>query len=341
VKRMFLRVVFVSVVRVMAGCSHSAEEKSVEAPAERAAESRVSHGSNGETVITLDAETRKSMGLQTASIAATELTPEVKGFGRIVDPTPLAEMLLELRKAQLAFDNSHQELERMKVLRKDNNTSERAFQTAEATCLQNQADVSTVYFKIQKNYGGKVADLVGPMVVPPGTERKPNPLLGELGDAREVFLVRVDVPESEVLKAAPAGARIVGLREGALPVRGEFFGEVPTVDPQTQAHGYFFLVSTNQPKLTPGMAVTAFIQTEGQALSGVVVPRDAVVRFNGATWIYLQTGDDKFQREGVAVETPIEGGWFVRDGLKPQDKVVIVGAQQLLSEELKGQIGGD
>jgi hypothetical protein len=32
---------------------------------------------------------------------------------------------------------------------------------------------------------------------------------------------------------------------------------------------------------------------------------------------------------------------LVVSGLKPQDKVVIVGGQQLLSEELKGQIGGD
>jgi hypothetical protein len=32
--------------------------------------------------------------------------------------------------------------------------------------------------------------------------------------------------------------------------------------------------------------------------------------------------------------------WLVvREGLRPQDKVVIVGGQQLLSEELKGQIG--
>jgi hypothetical protein len=71
------------------------------------------------------------------------------------------------------------------------------------------------------------------------------------------------------------------------------------------------------------------------------VPHNAVLRFNGATWIYLQTGGDKFQREEVALETPVEGGWFVREGLKPQQKVVTVGAQQLLSEELKGQIGGD
>jgi len=243
--------------------------------------------------LTLDAATQKTMGLQATPLAATELAPEVKGFGRVVDPAPLAEMLLELRKAQLAFDNSHQELERMKVLRKDSNTSERAFQTAEATYLQNQVDMSAVWFKIQKSYGARVADLIGPQVIPPGKERKPNPLLGEIGDGREVFLVRVDVPEFEVLKAVPAGARIAGLGEGALPVRGEFFGEVPAVDPQTQAHGYFFLVTTNQPKLTLGMAVTAFLQTEGQALSGVVVPRNAVVRFNGGNWIYLQTGPER------------------------------------------------
>jgi hypothetical protein len=34
---------------------------------------------------------------------------------------------------------------------------------------------------------------------------------------------------------------------------------------------------------------------------------------------------------------PLEKGWFVRETFKPEDKVVTVGAQQLMSEELKGQ----
>jgi len=87
----------------------------------------------------------------------------------------------------------------------------------------------------------------------------------------------------------------------------------------------------------PRSAVTGFLGLPGEAQSGVRVPREAVVRFNGTTWVYVQTGDDTFQRTEVALDRPLANGWFVRAGLKPQDKVVSAGAQQLLSEELKGQ----
>ena len=68
------------------------------------------------------------------------------------------------------------------------------------------------------------------------------------------------------------------------------------------------------------------------------MPRETVVRFNGTTWVYVQTGDDTFQRTEAKLDRPLDKGWFVREGLKPQARVVSVGAQQLLSEELKGQI---
>jgi len=41
----------------------------------------------------------------------------------------------------------------------------------------------------------------------------------------------------------------------------------------------------------------------------------------------------------VALDRPLEDGWFVGSGLKADAKVVTPGAQQLLSEELKGQGG--
>ena len=64
-----------------------------------------------------------------------------------------------------------------------------------------------------------------------------------------------------------------------------------------------------------------------------------MVRFGGATWIYLQTAEESFQRVEVTLDSPLQNGWFVGKGLKPQDKVVTVGGQELLSEELKGQGG--
>jgi hypothetical protein len=39
------------------------------------------------------------------------------------------------------------------------------------------------------------------------------------------------------------------------------------------------------------------------------------------------------------LDSPLPNGWFVTKGLKAQDKVVTVGGQELLSEELKGQGG--
>ncbi len=74
----------------------------------------------------------------------------------------------------------------------------------------------------------------------------------------------------------------------------------------------------------------------GEPQTGVNVPRDAVVRFNGATWVYQQAEDGTLQRVEVALQHPMADGWFVRGPLKPQDKVVTRGAQQLLSQELKG-----
>ena len=186
-------------IAAFSGCSKKDAAPAAEARASAEPESHVHRGTNGEVVITLDAATQKLMGLQTAPLAATELAPEVKGFGRVVDPAPLAEMLMELGKAQLIYDNSHQELERMKILKKDNNASERAFQTAEAAYRQNGADAGAVWFKIQKNFGSRMAEMTGTMVVSPGTQRKWNPVLDAIAGATGAFLVRVDLPGSEAL----------------------------------------------------------------------------------------------------------------------------------------------
>ncbi len=330
------------VFALLAGCSKHDAAPAAESHASTEPESHIHRGTNGVIVITLDAATQKLMGLQTAPLAATKLAPEVKGFGRVVDPAPLAEMLMELGKAQLTYDTSHQELERMKILKKDNNTSQRAFETAEAAYRQNGADVGAVWFKIQKNFGSRLAEMTGPMVVPPGTQRKWNPVLDAIVGARGTFLVRVDLAASEALSFAPASARIVGLGEGAAAVQAEFFGEVPSVDPQTQARGYFFLVSTNSSRLTPGMAVTAFIQSDQPAQPGVIIPREAVVRKDGAGWVYVaDSSGEGYVRTEIALDHPTDAGWFVTKAVTVSDHIVVTGAAQLLSEELKGQLGGD
>ncbi len=75
-----------------------------------------------------------------------------------------------------------------------------------------------------------------------------------------------------------------------------------------------------------------------KATRGVVIPRSAVVRFGGKAWAYVQTDEVRFSRREVALDQATEQGWFTTAGFTVGDRVVVAGAQLLLSEEFKSQI---
>jgi hypothetical protein len=310
---------------LLAGCSHKqpAAEPSAK-PAEP--ESRVKRGTNGEVVITLDAATQKVMGLQTTALAPAQLRPELKAYGRVLDPSPLASLVAELAVAQATSDASQAELKRLKTLAGENNASERALQTAEAAAGRDQAQVESARLRVLSGWGSTIA----------GRHDLPS-FVKALASLSNV-LVELDLPAGEAASAVPTGARLVTLADDGKPIEAELIGPATMVDPQMQGRGFLCLVTPNSSHLAPGAAVMGFLSLPGEAQSGVALPREAVVRFNGATWVYVQTGDDTFQRTLATPDRPLDNGWFVRQGLKPQDKVVTAGAQELLSEELKNQV---
>ena len=71
--------------------------------------------------------------------------------------------------------------------------------------------------------------------------------------------------------------------------------------------------------------------------SGVLIPEDAIVRFAGESWIYLQNNPDYFERSILDTTLSNSDGVFSQQ-IKPDQMIVIVGAQTLLSEELRHQI---
>src|SRR5207249_10042250 len=72
----------------------------------------VQHGTNGETFLKLDKEAQLRAGLKTAPLAAAQAKPEVQGYGRVLDPAPLAALLVEAASAKAALDASTRSEER-------------------------------------------------------------------------------------------------------------------------------------------------------------------------------------------------------------------------------------
>ena len=104
-----------------------------------------------------------------------------------------------------------------------------------------------------------------------------------------------------------------------------------------QGRGFLFLTENNPLKLTVGAAVSASLELAGEGTRGVFLPDSAVLRYEGATWVYRQRSPTSFVRVPVSLGAPLPGGWLIVDGLRANDRVVTQGAQVLLSEELKPQ----
>jgi hypothetical protein len=126
----------------------------------------------------------------------------------------------------------------------------------------------------------------------------------------------------------------VTLADEAKSVTGEFSGATDGVNPQTQSQSFFFLVQ-NQP-LAPGTAVTGFLKISGEPVAGEIVPADAVLRHDGKGWVYAQTGTNEFTRCEIPLDRAAADGWFVSGISTATNKVIVSGAQTVLSAELSG-----
>ena len=133
-------------------------------------------------------------------------------------------------------------------------------------------------------------------------------------------------------------ARIVVFGHEGSPLRGERVALAAAADPTTRGQTVLFRVGSTGFPLRPGAAITAYITIPGPTRTGVVIPRAAVVRSEGRAWVYVQLGEPRFRRQVVSLDAPTPGGWFATAGFAAGDRVVVDGAQTLLSEEFKSQI---
>lgn len=296
-------------------------------PAEEEPEGpRVTRDSDGNVVITMTDEVQGDIGILVKKPAPFQMSPELKGYGRVMDPAPLAVLMTELASAQAAYGATSNELARLKMLENQGNASARAVQTAEAAAMRDLLAFQSSKNRLMLSWGRAVAD------------QKDLPGLVQSLTSLEAVLVRIDLPLGENLQSPPVGVRISSL--SGRSCEGELLGPSPTMDPQMQGRGFISLIKTNACGLSAGEAVTAYLKITGEPVAGVIVLREAVIRTEGAGWVYvLNAAGDAFTRVQIALDQSTEAGWFITKGVTADNYVVVAAAQQLLSIELKGQGG--
>ncbi len=154
----------------------------------------------------------------------------------------------------------------------------------------------------------------------------------------DLLIARVELPVGENLNPQPARARVVVVGHESKPLSAQTAALAPAINPLTGGQAFFFRIASGDLALRPGSAVTAYLALPGEAQKGVTVPRSAVVRLGGKSWVYLQTDKEQFTRRAVENLRPTEAGWFVA-GLNEGQSVVVIGAQSLLSMEFTSHAG--
>jgi hypothetical protein len=79
----------------------------------------------------------------------------------------------------------------------------------------------------------------------------------------------------------------------------------------------------------------------GSRRQGILIPSTAIVRLGGKPYVYVQTAANEFVRKEVTLDQPTEAGFLSTRTVSAEDRVVIQGAQLLLSEEFKSQLAGE
>ena len=279
--------------------------------------------------VKLPAETQAKLGLKSEPLAAMASSATLAGFVKVLDPGPLAQLDADIDAADAALQASQAELERAQGLNKDGQAV--AAKQVEAARAQARADATKLALlrrRVGLEWGDGIARL---------SARQRAQLLADLGAGRAA-LVRIDTPSGEGL----TGLKAVEIDLGPLgKVRATVLGTARTAEPRLLSPGLIATVrGPGVRSLSIGLSAPVTL-TASAPVKGVLIPRAALLRSGGETWVYVRTASDSFLRKAVEHGRRDPSGLFAPEGLKAGEQVVTQGAAALFAAETNVPEEGD
>ncbi len=111
----------------------------------------------------------------------------------------------------------------------------------------------------------------------------------------------------------------------------------PQADRQTRGLTMLYVMD-NPGTLRPGMAITAWIPKTAKAVTMTIVPRSAVIWWEGERWVFAARGKGVFTMRELIHPLSVPAGYAVKNGSLPEKRIVSRGAQLLLTIKLSSTL---
>ena len=241
--------------------------------------------------------------------------------------------------------------ERARILNADNkNVSDRALEEARVRLASEKARLQTATDSValleRSLRGGGPAHRQPLMLQRSGEVTEVSAQPGEAVEAGapilrvasfDQLLARIDLPVGEQAPSS-SSARIVVTGYEHQPITAERVGLSTGTLPTAPTQSILFRFKNTIPGLRPGLPATANIPLTGTSRQGVVIPFSAIVRTGGQAFAYVQIADDQFVRKPVPLDQATADGHVMTTGFAAGDRIVVQGAQMLLTEEFKSRL---
>jgi hypothetical protein len=273
--------------------------------------------------VDLTDQVRDNFGIATTAVARSQSAQVWHATAQVLDAAALAALSADLRAAQAASVASSGELMRVEALQLADNASQKTLEGARMQAATDRSKVQSLRAQLLGSWGTSVAQL-------------PDGSLDELTQhilAGTAILIRAEVAGNASL--SKANEVRVKLPDDGNTFSGKLLGAIPQRSDQPMGNAWLLRVDMKaEQALQSGQVLTVELQDAQKKISGISVPRSAIVRWQGQQWVYVQKAANHYQRKSVQVvqwqtQTAVLTGEVTVD-----DKVVTTGAGLLLGAEL-------
>ena len=298
---------------------------------------------NLQAALTVDEKTQRLAGIETLTLTPAQYRVEFTAYGKALSVQSLLALrhrylalLAEHRSATAQFNQAQQSTTRQQALYNSGVTAQRTMQDQRVLLQTDKARLETTQVQTQAladeallNWGETLAA----WALANDADK-----LTDFVTGRQTLL-QITLPANKQLAAGNSVIYVdsAGNRLTAAPAH--FISVAPHTDASAQGISYFFY--TSSPQIKAGMSVNAWLAEQNSVISGVIMPKSALIWSMNQAFVYVKIAADQFSRRPIKDYSVMVDGYFISTTLAAGEQIVSVGAQALLSEELRGQIPDD